>query len=59
VIVFNGFDEPTTVVSPTEVTTGVNMAVWTGPSLPLPVGVRNGDGQVSDSLFFTFTEATS
>jgi hypothetical protein len=55
VIVFNGYDEPTTVVSPTEVTTGVNMAVWTAPSLPLPVVVRNADGQVSESLPFTFT----
>jgi hypothetical protein len=57
VIVFNGYDEPTTVVSATEVTTGVNMAVWTAPSLPLPVTVRNGDGQESAPLPFTFTAA--
>jgi len=56
VIVFNGYDEPTTVVSPTEVTTGVDMSVWTAPSLPLPVTVRSG-GLVSNSLPFTFTEA--
>jgi len=54
VIVFNGFDEPTTVVSTTEVTTGVNMAVWAGPSEPLPVTVRNG-AVVSNALTFTFT----
>jgi hypothetical protein len=57
VIVFNGYDEPTTVVSPTEVTTGVNMDVWQGASLPLPVTVRNLDGQVSNELTFTFTVA--
>jgi hypothetical protein len=45
-------------VSTTEVTTGVNMAVWTGPSLPLPVLVRNGDVE-SNARTFTFTpEAT-
>ena len=57
VIVFNDFDEPTTLVSETEVTTGVNMDVWAGPSLPLPVTVRNADGQASAPLFFTFTAA--
>jgi hypothetical protein len=57
VIVFNGYDEPTTVVSATEVTTGVNMDVWLGPSLPLPVRVRNGDGTESNALDFTFTAA--
>ena len=57
VIVFNGFDEPTTVVSPTEVTTGVNMAVWTAPSAPLPVAVRHADGTLSNALTFTFTAA--
>lgn len=55
VIVFNGFDEPTTRVSSTEVTTGVDMAVWTAPSAPLPVTVRNGDGQLSAPVSFTFT----
>jgi hypothetical protein len=57
VIVFNGYDEPTTVVSPTEVTTGINMDVWQGQSLPLPVTVRNLDGQVSNALTFTFNAA--
>lgn len=56
IIVFNGFDEPTTVVSTTEVTTGVNMLMWTAPSLPLPVTVRNGV-VVSNVLTFTFLAA--
>jgi len=55
VIVFNGYTEPTTAVSDTELTTGVNMAVWTAPSVPLPVTVRNPDGTVSEALTFTFT----
>jgi hypothetical protein len=54
VIVFNGHDEPTTIVSPTELTTGINMAVWLGPSEPLPVLVKNGDVE-SNALTFTFT----
>jgi hypothetical protein len=56
VIVFNGFDEPTTFVSATEVTTGVNMDVWTAPSLPLPVLVRT-NGQESNAVPFTFVAA--
>lgn len=56
VIVFNGHDEPTTLVSPTEVTTGVNMNVWKGPSDPLPVKVR-GIGGDSTELTFTFLPA--
>jgi hypothetical protein len=58
VIVFNGFDEPTTVVSSQEVTTGVNMNVWTNPSLPLPVAVRSG-GVLSNEVTFTFEAAAS
>jgi hypothetical protein len=57
VIVFNGFDEPTTIVSETEVTTGVNMDVWTAPSAPLPVYVRSADGKESNELMFTFNAA--
>jgi hypothetical protein len=55
VIVWNGFDEPTTVVSPTEVTTGVNMPLWTAPAT-VPVLVRTGAG-ASNSLPFTFVAA--
>jgi hypothetical protein len=57
VIVFNGYDEPTTRVSATEVTTGVDMTVWTAPSAPLPVLVRNPNGKASASKPFTFTAA--
>lgn len=56
VIVFNSFDEPTTLVSDTEVTTGVNMTVWLAPTTPLPVSVRTG-AAMSNVLSFTFTGA--
>jgi len=55
VIVWNGYDEPTTVVSPTEVTTGVNMGVWQAPAT-VPVAVRTAAG-TSAPLSFTFTAA--
>ena len=57
VIVFNEFDEPTTVVSPTEVTTGVDMAVWLAPAV-VPVFVRS-NGNLSEPASFTFTAARS
>jgi hypothetical protein len=56
VITFAGHDEPTTVVSPTEVTTGIDMAVWIGPDT-VQVTVRNGAGAASNALPFTFTSA--
>jgi hypothetical protein len=56
VIVFAGHDEPTTLVSPTEVTTGVDMSLWLGADA-VPVTVRNGDGAPSAPLTFTFTAA--
>jgi hypothetical protein len=56
VIVFADHDEPTTVVSPTEVTTGVDMSLWLGPDT-VPVTARNADGVVSNALDFVFTEA--
>lgn len=55
VIVWNGYDEPTTVVNSTDVTTGVNMAVWLAPAT-VPVAVRAG-GQLSAPVSFTFTAA--
>lgn len=55
ILVFAGHDEPTTLVSPTEVTTGINMDVWLGPDA-LPVEV-NGPGGLSNALTFTFTAA--
>lgn len=56
VIVFAGQDEETTYVSPTEVTTGVNMAVWHGPDPAIPVWVRQGFGQ-SNTLEFAMEAA--
>jgi hypothetical protein len=55
VIVWNGIDVPTTVVSDTEVTTDVDMAVWLAPAT-VPVAVRAG-GVESASVSFTFTPA--
>jgi hypothetical protein len=57
VIVFAGHDEPTTVVSDTEATTGVDMSVWVGPDPAVPVLVRGADGAVSNPLPFAFTMA--
>jgi IPT/TIG domain len=55
VIVFNGFDEPTVVLSASEVTTGVKPSLFTVAE-PLPVHVRNPLGYESNSMDFTFTE---
>jgi hypothetical protein len=59
VIVFAGQDEPTTLVSPNQVTTGVDMSVWLGADPAIPVKVRGGDGDESNVLTFAFTEAGS
>lgn len=53
-IVFAGHDEPTTYVSPTEVTTGVDMSVWKGADV-VPVYVES-PVVASDPLMFTFTD---
>jgi hypothetical protein len=54
VIIFAGQEEPTTIISDKEVTTGVDMSVWLGPD-SVPVEVMNSDtGVVSNSLSFTF-----
>jgi len=58
IIVFNGSDEPTTFVSPTEITTGVNMET-AGVAVAVPVKVRNANGLESAPTNFTFTEAAS
>jgi hypothetical protein len=55
VIVFADRDEPTTFVSATELTTGVDMAVWQGPDPAVPVLVRHADGARSNTLLFAFT----
>jgi hypothetical protein len=56
-IVFAGVEEPTTFVSATELTTGVNMSVWAGPDV-LPVLVESADGVLSNPMSFTFTDGT-
>lgn len=53
-IVFAGHDEPTTFVSPTEVTTGVNMDVWKGPDV-VQVLVES-PVVASDPMPFTFVD---
>jgi len=52
-IMWNGSPEPTTLVAPNHVTTGVNMGTVTGPSI-VPVGVRSGTGRLSNTLPFEF-----
>jgi hypothetical protein len=56
VIMFADRDEPTVWVSPTELTTGVNMALWLAPDT-VPVVVRSVDGALSNALAFTFAAA--
>jgi hypothetical protein len=53
---FAGQDEPTTFVSDTEVTTGINMPLWLGPDA-VPVFVKNPDDTASNAMDFTFTAA--
>jgi hypothetical protein len=57
VIVFADRDEPTTWVSATELTTGVDMSVWQAPDPAVPVVVRGVDGAPSNTLPFAFTAA--
>ena len=54
VILWNGAPEPTTFVSPTELTTLVNMATAQA-AITLPVSVRPAVGGMSNSLDFTLT----
>lgn len=55
-ILWNGSPEPTTLVSPTEVTTLVNMATATTP-MPIPVVVRALNGGESNASTFTLNPA--
>jgi len=57
VIHFSDQDEPTTLISDTEVSTGVKPSLGWG-AVSVDVYVKNGDLQ-SDALPFTFTEPTS
>jgi hypothetical protein len=52
-IFFNGIEEPTTRVSETELTTGVNMPLWEAP-VDVPVTVQNGSGVLSNTVLFSF-----
>jgi len=56
VIVWNGSPEPTTRISDSELTTGINMAT-AAVAITLPVAVRNPSGAESVPLAFTFTPA--
>jgi hypothetical protein len=56
-IIFNGFEEPTTFVSATELTTGVDMSVWAAPAV-LPVAVVK-NGVMSEPMMFTFVDGLS
>jgi len=53
VIVMNSYDEPTTFVSTSKVSTGVKPSLFVVPA-SVPVLVRNGD-KVSNELMFEFT----
>lgn len=53
VIIFAGQEEPTTHVSDSELTTGVNMAVWLGADT-VPVMVQSPNGILSNESTFTF-----
>ena len=56
-IYFNGGEEPTTFVSATELTTGVDMSTVSGP-ISVPVQVLRGDGVPSNESMFTFTDGS-
>lgn len=56
-IIFAGVEEPTTFVSATELTTGVNMSTWFGPDV-LPVMVQTVDGVTTTPMNFTFVDNT-
>lgn len=53
-IVWNGAVEPTIFVSPTELTTGVNMGTAEA-AIQIPVQVQTSNGVLSNALLFTLT----
>ena len=55
-IIWNGSAEPTTFVSPNELTTGVNMET-AEVAIPIPIVVNSGFGVVSNELIFNFLPA--
>ena len=54
-ILFNGYEEPTTFNSETDVSTGVNMPLWAAPVV-VPVMVRNSTGALSNTVPFEFLD---
>lgn len=56
IIMFGGLDEPTVIVSDTELSTIVKCSLFVNPD-DVAVNVRNGDA-VSNELTFTFTAAS-
>lgn len=52
-IIFNGYEEPTTFVSETELTTGINMPLWEAPVV-VAVQVSNTEGVMSNPMMFEF-----
>jgi hypothetical protein len=57
IIVFNGYPEPTTFVSDTEITTGVKPSIFVVPAV-CPVEIHTFT-QVTEPVDFTFTEAAT
>ncbi len=57
IIVFAGIEEPTTHVSDTELTTGVDMSLWVGPDA-VPVLVKSPEGVLSTPSNFVFMPAS-
>jgi len=57
-IVFAGFEEPTTFLSATELSTGEDMSVWNGPDV-VEVMVQSADGILSNPSSFTFESASA
>jgi len=55
-IIWNGSAEPTTFVSKSELTTGVNMDTAIH-AVPIPITVTSGFGVVSNELIFNFLPA--
>jgi hypothetical protein len=57
IIVFNGYAEPTTFVSDTELTTGVKPSIFVVPAV-CPVEIHTGS-LISASIDFTFTDTVT
>jgi hypothetical protein len=58
VIIMNGFEEPTTLIDPTHVSTGVKPSLFVVPA-SVPVMVRNDGYPVSNEVAFEFVETAA